>query len=847
MVVERMLIATTAALIACGCVGRPEALTLEGPHQETIESASSVLAISFSKDSRFLGQLTQDGLNLWDVLREEVVWEKKLSQEFVGHMDLANRSRVATVTDRGIHIHDLNSDAETTWPLPDRPISFVRFDESAEHLLAASQDSSVRIWRVADSTIVDRFALPAGETGWRPVPSSGFGVVFLHESGKVRVLDPRPGGIDCIVECERALEGSVAVAIDGKVLASVNPHGAIEIRRLADGEITATLSGFEAFPQSLALSPDGSVLAVAVANTAVELWDTRTSERLEVMESSIWPGGEVVFSPNGNSLAWVEGDRTKVKHWSPVLSVMELTSEGPALIEAAQQVCHDTASVIRFRLARVPFTRGMEHLESNRLVEARQAFAEAKRYFPVYPGLAASASLADARYEASIRAEEVGLGARALIALGEFDEALAMLDGFLKQYGKFGEYDFRKRADALRAMSARLESAEAHRLSGDAVSALVEFNAGVAQVPELAEVHPEYGELRKQTLARLDRELEESFDAKDDRRFLRLYADSKRLDAVDSRLLLRAGRTHERLGHPEEAGKVYAAIEMSAAEYVEARRSIARIARESGDLARAVAVLVEARKVAPEHHGLAVDSAEASRLAKNYDQAVTLWQEIARMRSMDPEPFERIAAVEEEREAWKRAGSAYYEAVRRSDHPRPRLLLKVAESFGKAGMSRRVVDAYLELLDFVENNGEVPSLGDDPRQTLHKRIRELGFVHHRGDWIHRDRFLSQQGWVFFNGEWVRPEEVKLREVAADHAETQEKDLRVSSDSYYEEMARNKRISNGMNRREVIEAWGFFEDQNIVTSDGGETVFEQLLFENSRQVYLKNGRVCFWSE
>ncbi len=76
---------------------------------------------------------------------------------------------------------------------------------------------------------------------------------------------------------------------------------------------------------------------------------------------------------------------------------------------------------------------------------------------------------------------------------------------------------------------------------------------------------------------------------------------------------------------------------------------------------------------------------------------------------------------------------------------------------------------------------------------------------------------------------------------------QEEDLRVSTDEHYRDMVAQKKISNGMNRREVIQAWGFFEDHNVLRKDDGQTVFEQLLFENSRQVYLKNGLVCFSSE
>ena len=51
----------------------------------------------------------------------------------------------------------------------------------------------------------------------------------------------------------------------------------------------------------------------------------------------------------------------------------------------------------------------------------------------------------------------------------------------------------------------------------------------------------------------------------------------------------------------------------------------------------------------------------------------------------------------------------------------------------------------------------------------------------------------------------------------------------------------------MNRREVIRAWGFFNDQNSTFDPEGKDLFEQLVFGRSREVYLKNGLVCHWTE
>jgi hypothetical protein len=72
-------------------------------------------------------------------------------------------------------------------------------------------------------------------------------------------------------------------------------------------------------------------------------------------------------------------------------------------------------------------------------------------------------------------------------------------------------------------------------------------------------------------------------------------------------------------------------------------------------------------------------------------------------------------------------------------------------------------------------------------------------------------------------------------------------LRAFSDERYRAYAAERRLTKGMNRREVVRAWGLFDDQNVYATDDGDAVFEQLLFSRSRRVYLKDGLVCHWSE
>ena len=120
------------------------------------------------------------------------------------------------------------------------------------------------------------------------------------------------------------------------------------------------------------------------------------------------------------------------------------------------------------------------------------------------------------------------------------------------------------------------------------------------------------------------------------------------------------------------------------------------------------------------------------------------------------------------------------------------------------------------------------------------RSVDLWFV----DLARGDRVRQYQG---RGSATLTPSESDDIEVVSSYDELEEADLRELSDVQYRVDANQRRIAKGMNRREVITAWGFFEDQNVLAAGEGETTFEQLIFGGGRRVYLRDGLVFLWSE
>jgi hypothetical protein len=175
-------------------------------------------------------------------------------------------------------------------------------------------------------------------------------------------------------------------------------------------------------------------------------------------------------------------------------------------------------------------------------------------------------------------------------------------------------------------------------------------------------------------------------------------------------------------------------------------------------------------------------------------------------------------------------------------------MVRMAKVLRKAGEREKVVTIYLQIAKLIKSQPEsVAFLGDAPTTAVDNWIRELDYVRRRREWIPREQFLEEQGWERHDGRWLRPREARLREVSERYSKVTNTELRAFSDERYQSYAEEHRITKGMNRREVIKAWGFFDELTVFEAGKHKVVFEQLNFEHSRKVYLRNGLVCYWSE
>ncbi|MBD2129759.1 WD40 repeat domain-containing protein [Microcoleus sp. ZQ-A2] len=123
-----------------------------------------------------------------------------------------------------------------------------------------------------------------------------------------------------IWKCIRTLIGhlnvySVAISPDGQILASCGDDKTIKIWNLNTGELLRTFTGHSDIVWCVTFSPDGQILATCSEDQTVKIWKLDTGELISTLLGHSEAVVSITFSPDGKTLVSGSGDKT-VKIWS---------------------------------------------------------------------------------------------------------------------------------------------------------------------------------------------------------------------------------------------------------------------------------------------------------------------------------------------------------------------------------------------------------------------------------------------------------------------------------------------------------------------------------------------------
>jgi WD40 repeat protein len=107
----------------------------------------------------------------------------------------------------------------------------------------------------------------------------------------------------------------VAFSPDGKLLATCDTNGAVQVWSMETGQQCFSLKVETVWTWAVAFSPDGKVLATAGDDCQVKLWDMQTGQCIQIFEGHGNTLNAVAFSPTANLLASCGIDAT-IRLWS---------------------------------------------------------------------------------------------------------------------------------------------------------------------------------------------------------------------------------------------------------------------------------------------------------------------------------------------------------------------------------------------------------------------------------------------------------------------------------------------------------------------------------------------------
>ena len=102
---------------------------------------------------------------------------------------------------------------------------------------------------------------------------------------------------------------SLSLSVDGRMIATGEGGGTINLWDAKSLEIVATLLGHTESITSLAWSPGGEILAShSSGDGTVRLWDIATRQELGIIDDASAPDLKLLFSPDGSILAGHGGE-----------------------------------------------------------------------------------------------------------------------------------------------------------------------------------------------------------------------------------------------------------------------------------------------------------------------------------------------------------------------------------------------------------------------------------------------------------------------------------------------------------------------------------------------------------
>lgn len=217
-----------------------------------------------------------------------------------------------------------------------------------DRIAAPCQPPTTCVWNTADGTLSE--SLRASDPlAWSPAGDLLAAGEVDDGEARIRLIDPDTG-VDVATmtshEVDETTDSTTGVwfltfSADARLLGSSGGDGSVRLWSTADHTLLREIDPVSDKPNGLALSPDGSQVAVGSGDQPVQVFDTDTGEEITTLEGG-GPQPTLAWSPDGRTLATSYATTGPTRFWDT-----ETWAETSTLPESATSIAFapDSAKV----------------------------------------------------------------------------------------------------------------------------------------------------------------------------------------------------------------------------------------------------------------------------------------------------------------------------------------------------------------------------------------------------------------------------------------------------------------------------------------------------------------------
>jgi WD40 repeat protein/beta-lactamase regulating signal transducer with metallopeptidase domain len=208
----------------------------------------------------------------------------------------------------------------------------IAFSPDGNYLVTGGARQSVRLWDVKQRKLIATLR-EAPEPGQSKPPltmavaPNGKLLATGNEDGEIHLRDPRSGTLVRTLTGHKDAVTAVVFSPDGKYLATSGPDMSVRVWEPNSGKQLHALEGHTSWVYSLAFSSDGKRLASGSYDRTVRVWDTASGKDLGKLTGHKASVRSLAFSPDGTLLASGSSDQ-KVRLWDLRTLKLKGTLEG---------------------------------------------------------------------------------------------------------------------------------------------------------------------------------------------------------------------------------------------------------------------------------------------------------------------------------------------------------------------------------------------------------------------------------------------------------------------------------------------------------------------------------------